>query len=231
MERRIVTAKRASGPIVLDGRMDEGAWKEAEVVEGFHTWNKGEKEPNAARIPATSATRVRVLHDGKFLYVGAEMEDRDIYAVLTEHNAATWHDDVFEIFVKPDPAKHHFYEFHVTPLNTNLELFFPRRGIGALARFYFDSGMKSAVTVDGTINHWEDVDRGWTAEVAIPLSAFAKTVPAPGPGTQWRVAFCRYDYSYHLPDSYFSGVELSSSAALSYANFHLHEEYDILRFE
>ena len=226
MKKRIVRAKKISEKIVIDGKLNEKDWKNTEVVEGFYTWDDQGKA-----VPAVSATRVRVLWDDTFLYVGAEMDDKDVYAVLTGHNDPTWRDDVFEIFIKPDPKKHHFYEFHVTPLNTRLELFFPRRGFGSLERSYRNMGMKSAVTIEGTLNNWEDIDQGWIAEVAIPFSAFSKTVSFPEPGSQWRVAFCRYDYSYHLPDSYFRGVELSSSAALSKVNFHLHEEYDILRFE
>jgi hypothetical protein len=62
----------------------------------------------------------------------------------------------------------------------------------------WQSGMKSAVKVDGTLDVRTDTDKGWVAELAIPLEAakgkekVMKNVP-PKVGTMWRVNFFRLD--------------------------------------
>jgi len=224
MEKREILCYKTSEKITIDGKLNEDAWQKAYVVDNFFTWDE-----DGNLKPAISKTKVRVLWDENFLYIGAEMEDKDIFAIKTTKTIIC-QDDVFEIFIKPSEEKTHYYEFHITPKNHKLELFIPRRGCGSLGRYYFSSGIKSFVRIKGTLNNWEDVDEGWTVEASIPFSAFAKTTSTPKNGTKWSVAFCRYDYSYYLPSTYFNGLEFSSSAALSKRNFHLYEDYDNLIF-
>lgn len=57
-------------------------------------------------------------------------------------------------------------------------------------------GLQVAVHVDGTINDHSDVDRGWTAEIAIPWSGLAwladgRSLP-PQDGDTWRIFFGRF---------------------------------------
>lgn len=222
---RLITARRADTPITLDGTLDEPAWDQAEVVDGFFAWRGRE------RVDAYLQTEVRVLWDDTHLYIGATMWSADIYAPFEEDNDTLWRGDVFEIFVKPAEDSTHYYELHVAPNNRTLQMFIPRRGAGSWERFIYDAGMRTATTVRGEMNNWRTTDEGWTAEIAIPFTAFRETVPPPRAGDRWRVAFCRYDYSVHLPEDRFRrGVEVSSSAAFATGNFHDYEEYDVLVF-
>jgi len=222
---RVITARRADMPIAVDGNLDEAVWGRAEVVDGFFAWRGRE------RVAAYLQTEVRVLWDETHLYVGATMQSTDIYAPFKEDNDTLWRGDVFEIFIKPSESSTHYYELHVAPNSRKLELFIPRRGAGSWERFIFNSGMRTATAVRGEMNNWRTTDEGWAAEMAIPFSAFEETAPPPGAGAQWRVAFCRYDYSVHLPEDRFRrGVEISSSAAFPTGNFHDYEAYDVLLF-
>jgi hypothetical protein len=223
LERKEFVCRRTTEKIIIDGILDEEAWKDSNIIDTFYTPKEN--------LPPQSPTKVYMLYDDNYLYIAAKLKDKDIYAFKTEHNSRTWEDDVFEIFIKPSEEKYQYYEFHVTPRNINLELMIPRRGSGSMERFFFESGMKSAVQIKGTLNNWRDVDDYWTVEVKIPFSAFKDTVPIPPKaGDRWTFAICRYDYSVHLPLEFFWAVELSSSARLSQVNFHLYEDYDILVF-
>jgi len=222
--RKEFACYKTRNPIKLGGELKEEDWSRASVIENFYTWNAEGKLKYAI-----SRTKVRILWDDKNLYIGAELEDKDIFAIETSKKAIC-QDDVFEIFIKPLTEKTHYYEFHISPKNQKLQFFIPRRGCGSLDRFYFSSGIKSAVRLSGTLNNWKDIDKGWTVEAAIPFSAFSMTTAPPQDGTKWFIFFGRYDYSYYLPQEYFKGVELSFSAALSKRNFHLYEDYDIIVF-
>jgi hypothetical protein len=58
-------------------------------------------------------------------------------------------------------------------------------------------GLRHAVHVDGTLNKRDDIDRGWSAEIAIPWSSLAiladgRPVP-PGNGDVWRIDCSRFE--------------------------------------
>ena len=58
-------------------------------------------------------------------------------------------------------------------------------------------GLRAAVHVDGTLNDSRDVDRGWTAEIAIPWSSLeplaqGRPLP-PREGDVWRMDFSRFE--------------------------------------
>jgi hypothetical protein len=86
--------------------------------------------------------------------------------------------------------------------------------------------MQAKVLVQGTANEWQDKDKGWGVELAIPLGAFKDAAPKVQLGDRWRFAVCRYDYSVYHP----SGVEETSTAPLSRVDFHRYEEYDWVEF-
>jgi hypothetical protein len=209
----------ATGPIKLDGVPDEAAWAKAEVLSDFAVyWQK--------RKPKT-ATRARLLWDDRYLYFAAEMEDHDLYADVKERNGMTWFNDVFELFFKPADDRLMYYEFQVNAANTPLELFFPSRGAGGYQRFapLTRLGMESKVKLDGTLNHWQDRDKGWSVEGRIPWTGFAAAGGKPRPGSKWRFALCRYDYSATL-----ERPETSSTAPLTVPDFHHYEDYGELVF-
>ena len=58
---------------------------------------------------------------------------------------------------------------------------------------------KEVLTIDGTLNYSDDVDRGWSVEVAIPWSSmekYAGTACPPNPGDRWRVNFSRVEWEF-----------------------------------
>ena len=58
------------------------------------------------------------------------MEDGDLFAEKTEHDADLWFDDVFELFFKPSAGFSGYYEFEFNPRNVVLDIYFPQRGLG-----------------------------------------------------------------------------------------------------
>ncbi|HVE43158.1 MAG TPA: PQQ-dependent sugar dehydrogenase [Planctomycetota bacterium] len=207
----------------LDGRGDDPAWKDAEAIDNFHLPWLG-----ADDRPAKTRTRAKLLWDREYLYFLAEMEDSDLYATIKEHNGKLWENDVFELFFKPAAAKPGYYEFQVNAAGATLELFFPRRGSGGFDRFRNDADfhLQASVKLDGSLNHWQDKDKGWTVEGRLPWRDFIRSGGRPQVDEEWSFALCRYDYSAD-----FEGPELSTCAPLSQINFHQYEDYATLRFK
>ncbi|HEV3119106.1 MAG TPA: carbohydrate-binding family 9-like protein [Gemmataceae bacterium] len=215
---RAAECRWATGPIQLDGKLDEPAWQNAQPIKDFAVYWENRK-------PKT-ATTARLLWDDKYLYFGAEMEDTDLYADVKEHNGMCWFNDVFEMFFRPDERELAYYEFQVNAANTQLEMFLPSRGAGGYGRFHHGRlGIESQVTLNGTLNQWEDKDVGWIVEGRIPWTGFQATGGKPKAGAKWRFTFCRYDYSVG-----YDRAELSATAPLTRSDFHRYEDYGELTF-
>ena len=65
----VAQAVRLTGPIDVDGELDEPIWQSAPAVTRFF-----QREPNQGS-PATQPTEVRFLYDDETLYIGARMFD------------------------------------------------------------------------------------------------------------------------------------------------------------
>jgi hypothetical protein len=93
--------KRATSPIVVDGKVDDKAWAAANKVELIFPWDAqtGDKQKTTARL----------LWDDSYLYVSYECEDTDIVATHTEHDDPTYLDDAVEIFINPMPSQTSIY--------------------------------------------------------------------------------------------------------------------------
>jgi hypothetical protein len=148
-------AVKRGGPIVLDGRLDDEAWKAATPITEFRQIdpNEGEK--------ASQRTEVRFLFDDDALYVGAKMYDTEgAKGVMTRlvRRDASFDSDYLELVIDS-------YHDH-------------------LSRAFFDlnpSGSKGDNIGIGTSccdaswdPVWEGVthidEDGWTAEIRIPYS-------------------------------------------------------------
>jgi glucose/arabinose dehydrogenase len=215
----------ARGPITIDGKADEDAWKHAQVIDNFYLPWLGPK----ARA-AKTATKAKLLWDREYLYFFADMEDTDLYADVKEHDGMTWDNDVFELFFKPADDKPGYYEFQVNAAGTVMDMFIPRRGSGGYRRYKSDGDFHIDVKVKlrGTLNKWTDRDQGWSVEGRIPWKDFLRTGGRPGIDERWKFALCRYDYSVD-----FEGPELSTCAPLksqTHPDFHHFEDYATVRF-
>jgi hypothetical protein len=190
---RTYLAPRAAGPITIDGRLDEAAWRRAPWTARF-TDIEGALRP---RPPL--ATRVRMLWDDRCWYIAAELEEPDLWATIRERDAVIFHENDFELFVDPSGSTQRYFEIELNALATVWDLFLPKpyRDGGQAVNGWDAAGLRVAVALRGTLNDPDDRDRGWTVELAIPWAAFADSPGVslpPRPGDQWRVNFSRVEW-------------------------------------
>ncbi len=197
---------------LIDGKLDDPAWKSAAVIDKFPAFWK------QAETPPVHATKARLLWDREALYFSGEMTDADVRAFGTKHNDHLWNGDVFEMFFKPSPDRPEYFEFQVNPKSVLFEAAFLDRN-KPVEPFETSKPLgMSAVAMK--------VDQGWTVEGRIPWSAFGPKFTRPEPGATWSFALCRYDY--FGPEK--TPPVLMSSAPLTRASFHRFEDYGRLRF-
>lgn len=78
-------------------------------------------------------TKVKLRYDDRYLYIGAYLEESNVWGTLTKRNSIIYKDNDFEIFIDPDGTGRSYKEIEVNALNTiwNLEISRPYRDGGA----------------------------------------------------------------------------------------------------
>lgn len=194
---REVTVPRL-GPFRIDGR-DEPGWDAAAPADDFADWQ--------GQGPASPATRARVAHDGRFLYVFARLEEPEMGGLRTQehrHDGQLWEDDCFDIFVQP-PGRG-YYLIIVNSEGITYEWDHTPDGLG----LSWDPPLEVAAA---------RLDSAWTVEMAIPFSALGG---APSPGESWKGNFCRERYAAQTARSCWS---------CTFGGFHRPDRFGKLTFE
>jgi len=196
---RNYVAYRAESPISIDGSLLDVSWRSAEWTSAFV-----DIEGPAREMPRFE-TRAKMLWDSTYFYVAAEMEEPHVWATLTERDAVIYFDNDFEVFIDPDGDTHEYYELEINAFGTEWDLFLvkPYRDGGPAINAWDILGLRTAVSIDGTINNPSDRDQGWNVEIAIPWTVLAEAahrdVP-PANGDQWRVNFSRVEWRARIED-------------------------------
>ncbi len=234
-------AHRTKKPLAIDGRLDEAAWRAAAWTDDFADI-RGEDHPT----PPWFRTRAKMLWDDEYFYVGAELEEPHVWATLTKRDSIIFYDNDFEVFIDPDGDTHEYYEHEMNAFGTDWDLFLvkPYRDGGPAIHGWDITGLKTEVSVDGTINDPSDVDRGWSVEIAMPWAALEEAAHRPSPpepGDVWRVNFSRVEWHTHVEDGrYVKDLDPETGKSLpeenwvwspqGVINMHCPETWGLVRF-
>ncbi len=187
---------RRSGPITIDGHLDEKAWQDADWTEPF-------EDAQSPYCPLPwKMTRAMILHDDEALYFAARLQEENVWGHITKRDTISYWDNDFEIFIDPTADAVDYFEFEMTPLNQMFDMWHENDNHrNALADGSYDAaGMRHAVQVQGTLNYHHDTDDGWTVEVMIPFSDMVEWNPRmvvpPQRGDMWRFNFSRVQFMH-----------------------------------
>lgn len=184
--------------LTIDGFNRESSWQSAEWTEHFVDIEGYEKSA------PTYQTRIKMLWDNQYIYFLAEMEEPHIWAYYEEHDKIVYHENDFEIFIDPDGDTQNYFEFEFNAKNTLFDLFMtkPYRNGGVPLISWNATGIKSAVSVEGTLNSPDDEDKKWTLEIAIPFKDLRLGVHShlPKDGEIWRINFSRVQWKTDIID-------------------------------
>jgi hypothetical protein len=202
-----------TGPIQIDGSLDEEAWQGAARTGFFRTTNGKQ----AARL----RTEARLTWDQENLYFGFECEDEDIFSSYTRRDQPLYLQEAVEVFLDPDGDRRDYMEFEVSPAGVLFDASFTARREGL--KLNFNPDIQVSVKIDGTLNTRNDQDRGWVVEMAIPFSQMTgRGRRPPAPGDQWLMNMYRLDKSGQ-------GGEASSFLPTP-GDFHDLSSFGIMRF-
>jgi len=222
--RKKIRAARAAGAIVLDGRLDEPAWQQAEAGEFVEIGLGRLNEP----------TRVRLAYDDQRLYIGFECAESlaDRLAGWWKafgHDGALYAQDCVEMFIDPVGDLDQYYHFICS----------------AVPNSYYDEAYnlhKDPVhplykrddrSWDGEWSYAGAVDapaKRWCVEVAIPFKSMG--VAAPAAGSIWKMNLGRERFVQYAGQPHGGDPDLSLwSPNLERRSFHSLEAFGDVVFE
>jgi hypothetical protein len=167
-EHEIFKVVRTTVPMVIDGKLDEGAWQQTEArsLDYFYNVEQPSDQQN---------TQFRMLWDEQNLYVFFTCEDKYLTAGEKRRDGRPYLDDCAEIFLIPAPDSlnmHYGFELNLYKASNDFiyleDIYQGKKG----SVYSYDPEFLVEVSVNGTINDNSDLDVGWTMEMAIPLKLF-----------------------------------------------------------
>lgn len=203
---------RVETPPHID-RDDDPAWQAAPPVRLVLT-ETGE--------PATKETIIKMCWDDASLYLSYACEDADIFSSYTKHDDPIFNEEVCEAFLCPTGDLSTYFEINVSPRNVVFDAILSVSGGRRRTDVAWTcEGLRTAVTVDGTLDCRTDVDRGWTAQMAIPFRSLDRRTPELG--EEWRGNLYRIERS---PLEY----QAWSPTLVDPANFHIPGRFGTIVF-
>lgn len=179
-------APRASKAPVIDGKLDDDAWKAAPEVT---------LQGSLDGRPVTRKTTLRLVWDDEFLYAGFFAEDTDAWGSKRNKDDDIYNEDACELFLDADGDGASYNELQVSPHNVNFDASFVTYRSDLATAMKWESGMQTAVFVKGTLDDDSDTDEFWSTELKIPLKNLT-AVPRlpPAKGDVWRFNAYRLEH-------------------------------------
>jgi len=207
--------KKTATPPKIDGVLDDPAWKSATPLTLVDSLDGR---------PTQLRTTARLTWDDEALYVAFECEDPDVWGTFRKRDDPIYTQEAVEIFIDADGDGKTYDEIEVSPHNVVFDAYFPARRQGM--DLSWDSGLQSAVKVNGTVDDASDRDQGWTVEMRIPLARL-HSVPRlpPQPGDRWRFNL----YRLEMPDR--KNAQGQAFSPLFVGDFHAVDRFAWLVFE
>lgn len=148
---------KATGPITIDGRLDEAAWQGALEFDIPYEWNPGDN------APAPVETGVYITYSDEALYVAWRCEDPDPSAIrahlMDRDDIGTFvQDDHVVLIIDTFNDERRGFQFRVNPLGVQADAFFSENE--GIEDFSFDMIWDSVGRIHET---------GYVVEIAIPF--------------------------------------------------------------
>jgi Domain of unknown function (DUF5916)/Carbohydrate family 9 binding domain-like len=152
---RRLPAQRASGAIVLDGKLDEASWAGAPIANGFI-----QNDPREGQ-PATFDTEVKLIYDDAAIYIGIfAIDDRPGEIIVNElrKDYNTGNADGFSVIIDSFHDGRNGYQFSINPAGAKWDAQMSNEGRDTNANWdgIWDVGTRIGET-------------GWFAEIKIPF--------------------------------------------------------------
>lgn len=233
----IYRVNAAPALIVVDGVLDDAAWQAAEPVPVLRERLNGQAPQysvDAKMLWDTNCLYIGYRVEDPDVWAFQRIDDEPMCAqyrglasgvtnaAMQSGGWGTYVENYVMFYFDPDGDGRNYVEVNINPLNKVCDKWQeapwdPEAQMMSGIRppvppnphvDWNCPGLRTAVTIQGTLNDRRDVDQGWTAEVAVPFASLrqfagALTCP-PQTGDCWRIMLCREyrPYPFNPSDQY-----------------------------
>lgn len=172
--------RRRTSPIAVDGKLDEPAWNDAEVLSLSDSMGR----TGSPRFP----TKLRILYDEANLYVGFEAEDIDISERYQKRDDPIYEHEAVELFLMPGvkaPQTGPYVELQASPTGVLFDASFsgPRQNMNRA----YNATQTVGTQRIGSLNDPSDRDQRWVSEWKVPYNGIRGVSKPPQVGEEWRM--------------------------------------------
>lgn len=193
--------KVSEGTVHIDGKLDEDCWQNAPIIEFRDLLDGSRHEITGSAKMLWDDKYIYVayeIHDPNVVaYYGERKRGRTLPNTQEEPHTGEpeimFRDTFVKFFLDPDADGMNYIEIHINPINNIADLLidYPyikkgREEIGITTQLptkadwsWNCEGLKSAVQIQGTLNFSDDIDQGWTVELAIPWESLKPITKGP----------------------------------------------------
>jgi len=169
---------KTTSTFIIDGKLDEAAWKEARLIDEF--WQHW---PNDT-IPSIAKTEVRITYSDDHIYVGAicyeENPDPVVLSMRRDDEGNYWQSDAFCISLDPINNDKNGYVFGLNTEGVQIDGTLSQRGANPSLDPFWDELWEGEVSV---------TDEAYVYEMAIPFSSIKFDADI----ADWGINFIRND--------------------------------------
>ena len=194
---RELRAYEKTAPIVIDGKLDEKDWKNADVITNFKTTRN-------VGGPAKFQTYARVVYEPEYFYFAAEMAEPEmdrIQTSITRRDGPVWEDNTVELFLTHPDLGATFFHFI---FNADGVVYDRKVAPGMKSDASFNSSLE--------VKTRKEADR-WVLEAKIPTAELGEKCFT---GQSWKMNVMR---ARKLKDSGGEGSTLSGGAPFDTGTF------------
>ncbi len=162
----------------IDGDLTDDVWKNAWTHTKIYPFNSTEE--------GGPSTTIRLLWDDTHLYAAFDCRDTDVVSPQRERDDHVYFDDCVEMFILPNFRFRTYWEIVIGPSGSVYDSVQGKdvKKWGAVTDPSQNmQGLQHAEVVAGTLNETDDIDNGYTVEIAVPFSelpGYARCPPRVG---------------------------------------------------
>lgn len=175
---------------IIDGIENDAIWQQITPIVLKENSSGNEVQERGLQ------TQVKACYDDSNLYFLFVCNDPDIWTSFTQRDEFLWENDAVEIFIDVDDVPETYVEIEVSPANILFDSYIVdpiHIDVPETALFNL-KGIRTAVTVSGTLNERDDNDDHWTVEIEIPFADLVnENIKEVTTETEIRINFYRLD--------------------------------------
>ena len=182
--------------------------------------------------------------DNERMYVGAYIEETNLWATLDEHDSSIWKENGFELLMDVDGTMFNYKQVQINVLGTMMDQILYKSPWDAVnesireATWHPDA--RKEVHVEGTINTPGDVDKYWSVEMSFSFKKLAeksiRVQDEPSNNEVWFLQFGRSERNLTVEDGKYKVVPKSKTDWWSWGpcgaiNLHLQDRWGLIQFK